>query len=482
LGIYADYGQAADNRIADLSGQVSSKDATIASQTSTIAQRDAAIATLNSTVSSQTQTIAQRDATIAARDVVIADLRAQLAQYNVPAGYTNVLSLVPSGGTWVDALALAPAGAKLYLPEGRYTINGWQAPSVGVLARIKADTASFIGAGSDKTVIELVAGTSTWTQSALVSAYSDTNPLSVIQQNGALGEFGSFTLECGEQGHDFHGAALWPNRHDVVVRDLVVKGGRGSGGAPPGETFQFTIHGKDGHRVYDSVFDGATSGVPTATVGLTFQNCVDALAINCTFRDLKASMFVAYQSFDSGHEDCFFYAPTDATYRVASAILNQGERTAGDINRRMSMFGGVYKKSEHVSHSNDYTAGAHYTLVDRNGVTRTTNNGSLLIENPITWPDWWNRRGTLQTEQITPTTLHSTYGTCMIVSTWGTKTTRANGTWFYKYGPTSTSQESTKTAPVVKVAGVNAKYDWLQYGNHTWITAPYTSLLSQPLV
>jgi len=467
-----------EGRRVALEGLNASLSATSAQQATTISQRDA-------TIAAQVGLLNERAATIAARDTTIVELRRLLAESQAngaPIGYANLLSFVPTGGDWVDALAVA-SGA-VWIPEGVHETDAWRTGEKIVMTVAKAVT-KLDGPGPDKAMLRLRPSTSQWTATQVNAGA--TTPLSVLQQTGGqLEHMGGFTLDCTEQGHNYHGWSIYnPVKNGVVVENMVTLGTKGTGGAPPFETFQATIHGGANHRVRNCVFDGKINGIPAAAVNLTFQDTINSFAEDCTFIDGQASMFVTWQAFDSGTRRCKFYAPTDPLRRFASAIINAGERSAGDLHEDVEIYGGVYKKSEHFSHSNDYTpfradgqeaetlaevaSWRHYTRV-WDGVTRTTNNGKLTIINPVTWPDWWNKAATGKTEQITPATLFVGDDTRIIVSTWGTRKVRSDGLVYFKYGPSSLSQETTYTSPEIKtvVNGVTKQlgFNWLRYGVH----------------
>ena len=436
-------------------------------------------------ISSQIIEINQKNTLLAQKDATIDNLLTQLAnatQSTVPAGYTSLMSFIPAGGSWIDGLRLATG--KVWVPAGRYEFNGWKqvvgsTPAQKICLTIAKEVTALDGPGPDQVVFYLRPNSSEWT-AAQVNAGA-TTPVSVLQQTGGqIKHMSGFTLEMTPQGHNYHGWSLYNPPSGVVVDNVVTIGSAGTGGAPPLETFQATIHGGFDHIVKNCIFDGKMAGAPAAAVNLTFQDSINSFAEDCTFIDGQASMFVAYQCFNSGTRRCKVYAPTNAVNRFASAIINAGERTAGDLHEDIEMYGGVYKKSEHFSHSNDLTDGVHYTDT-KDGVNYTTNNGSLTIRNPVTWPDWWNKAATGATTMVTPATLFTGDFTGIIVATWGTRTVRADGSVYYKYGPKSTSIETTYSAPQIctVVNGVTKQlaYDWVRYGVHLKpIKYPYTAV------
>jgi hypothetical protein len=453
----------------------------LAEMTVTLSKRD-------QTIAAQGGLLDQQAATILKQNQVISDLKAQLSQSaetGVPLGYTALTAFAPDK-PWLESLAAS--SGDVWVPEGTYEFDAWKTGQKQTIVLPKGVT-SFDGPGIDKATFLMRPNTSQWPASSTGSA---TTSLSTLQQTGGqLRHMGGFTLACTPQGHNYHGWSIYNPVNVVRVENVQTLGGKGTSGSPPGETFQATVHGgPKGHRVVNCRFDGSMEGVPQAAVGLTFQDCTDALAINCVFIDHQASAFVNYQVFDSGIEDCKFYIPTERQYRLASACINLGERTSGDICRRVSIFGGVYKYSTHFSHSNDFSPvrdkdGNH---VVTNGVpqwrhysqgTRDTNNGPAIIEDPITWPDWWNKKGTGKTEQITPATMPSGYS-CIIIDTWGATKATPAGEPYFKYGPDLYSQESTKDCPLVYCNQPDGtkKYlpiDWNQYGKHRKVTPPYRS-------
>lgn len=424
---------------------------------------DAQLTTANDWLGRMTATIAERDA-------LIADLRAQLAAYTyvVPQGYTDITKLEPTG-YWLKGLALIGAGQRAYLPEGQYEIDAWS-KSANILVTIPKVAEGFKGAGSTKTVIIVRDRTSAYTAAEVLAG--ETNPLSVLQQTGGkLKEFGGFTLIVGDQGHNSHGVSLFNAAPGTLVDDVEIFGGEGDGGAPPRETFQFTMRGSGHHRLTRCAFHGGD----TATVGLTFQNTVDTWAEDCTFTGHRASPFVAYQSFNSGTRRAKIDVPTLQATRVNTAILNV-ERGAGIEHYETTITGGVYKYNTHASLSNDKTNGVHYSLYFE-GVTYSTDPASpnykpCRIVDPISWPDWWNKKGTGKTETFTPTTLPADGYTAIVWDTWATY--KAGPPPFYKYGPELTSVETVMQAPTVLINGQSALYDWNFGGKHRKIRAPYT--------
>lgn len=320
-------------------------------------------------------------------------------------GYVRYEDLYKSGDTVTGAMSRLTKPAIITFPEGRFECsdfgNGYTSGiSIPKIAKgIWGSGRGSLGNNSG-TIFTMKANSSS--KKALIPAQgsSGTTPTTLMMQSGSASSvsYGQFQIAGTEQGHVFHGLAIYSPTGSASVTDVLVSGWSGDNGAPPGETFGLTIHGGSNNTLTRVEADGRreAGGTSFGAVGLTFQNTVGGSMTDCTSHHGVASPVVLFQSFNVKTYNLKVGSLDDKSSVTRGSSFNH-ERTSGCEHYNPSIITRETNRGVHITHSND----TYKLTVD--GVSYSTVNGTIKVVDPVfndiwgdgafyieTWVPYWN--------------------------------------------------------------------------------------------
>ncbi|MCY0905738.1 hypothetical protein [Arthrobacter sp. H14-L1] len=315
-------------------------------------------------------------------------------------GYVRYEDLYKPGDTVSAAMARLTQPAIITFPEGRFECSdfgtGYNAGiSIPKIAKgIWGSGRGTVG-GSTGTIFTIRENTSS--KRSLVPAQSSggTTPTTVMMHSGSTSgaTFGQFQVAGTEQGHIFHGFAVYNPGGVVAVTDVLVTGWAGNNGAPPGETFGLTLHGGSNNTLTRVEADGrrAEGGPSFGAVGLTYQDTVGGSMVDCVAHHCVANPVVLFQSFNVITENIKVGRADDNVRGVTAGSGINHERTSGCEHRNPTILTRETRRGVHMTHSND-----KFTLT-RGGVAHSSANGTLKVVNPTYNDIWGNNKFYIET-------------------------------------------------------------------------------------
>lgn len=306
-------------------------------------------------------------------------------------GYVRYEDLYQKGDTVTEAMARLTTPAIITFPAGRFECTnfatGYNAGiSIPKIAKgIWGSGRGTLG-GSTGTVFTIKSGTSSKQGLVPTQSSGGTTPTTVMMHSGSLSgaSFGQFQVAGTEQGHIFHGLAVYNPGGQVTMDDILVTGWAGDNGAPPGETFGLTVHGGENHILTNVEADGrrAVGGESFGAVGITYQDTVGSSMIDCASHHCVASPVVLFQSFNVTTHNIKIGRADDRVRGVTAGGGLNHERTSGCLHNNPTIMTREPRRGVHMTHSNDKF------LLTRGGKTYSTANGTLKVVNP-TYNDIW---------------------------------------------------------------------------------------------
>ncbi|WP_449372185.1 hypothetical protein [Arthrobacter psychrolactophilus] len=316
------------------------------------------------------------------------------------AGYVRYEDLYKAGDTVTAAMARLTTPAIITFPPGRFECSdfktGYNAGiSIPKIAKGIWGSGKGTVGGSTGTIFTMKAGTST--KKALVPSQSSggTTPTTVMMHSGSTtgASFGQFQVAGTEQGHIFHGFAIYNPGGQVTMTDVLVTGWAGNNGAPPGETFGLTIHGGENHKLLRVEADGrrVSGGSSFGAVGITYQDTVGGSMVDCASHHCVANPVVLFQSFNVTTENIKIGRADDRVRGVTAGSGINHERTSGCVHNNPTILTRESNRGVHMTHSND-----KFTMT-RSGKTYSTANGTLKVVNPTFNDIWGNNKFYIET-------------------------------------------------------------------------------------
>lgn len=188
---------------------------------------------------------------------------AATAATRTPAPTASTSGAPPVGTTGLDLRSIirgASAGSLLQLQPSTYVLHDFDSQLMGA----DLGTDGIVGAGVDRTVIEMAPHSSTKAGDVPTAAYS-TNQLYLLSTIGGTPGLSGFTVKATDQGHLYNGVRVG-HATNARVHDVTIESVPGSNSFPPGETFVLNDWRTTG-SVYDRItIDGG--GVAAAGFGV----------------------------------------------------------------------------------------------------------------------------------------------------------------------------------------------------------------------
>ncbi len=292
--------------------------------------------------------------------------------YTRPTGPNTVRyeDLATAGDGLREVLAKVPAGKLLTLPAGVFEFSNFTQSNGTVGVVVNSNTLGVAGSGIDKTIIRMVANTSTVASKVPPqSSAPATNQLYLMSMmNGTNQQLSGFTLEGTNQQH-LYGGIYVVGSNSPDLSDMKVTGIPGDANTPPGETFGINIYnttGMTGERIEVSGIR-TSDGVNVGASPFGYNSASNSTLRDCYFHDNWTSTFTYWQTHDS------------VTYNTRSIDNGSGTgiHSAHGINHERSYNITHYSPTVKINHSATGTnAGYHMSM------NNDLQDGQLTVYNP----------------------------------------------------------------------------------------------------
>lgn len=194
-------------------------------------------------------------------------------------------------GTTLTEKAASAGTRAVALGAGTVTLSDFLAGSERIdAARVPAASAGLVGAGSDRTTIELAPHSST-RASAVPKVEYTVNPLNELRISSANAVVGGFSLIGTPQGHTYNGLRI-ERATNPRIADVHVSSIPGDMDRPPGETFGINDYKTTGARYEHIDVDGGGVGA----AGFAANGSSDITVCAATSHDNPVSMGFAFWS------------------------------------------------------------------------------------------------------------------------------------------------------------------------------------------